>query len=116
MAPRDSETRPRVLVTEKISQDGLNLLRETATIDERKGLSPDELAAIIADYEALIVRSETKVTAELLLRAVNLKVVARAGVGVDNVGKWLAVCVSKHQTDGETLDQMLRLPQSKGSL
>ena len=84
--PHGSEPRPRVLVTEKISQDGLNLLREAAVVEERKGLSPDELAAIIADYEALIVRSETKVTSALLLQATNLKVVARAGVGVDNVG------------------------------
>ncbi|KAI9764907.1 MAG: hypothetical protein M1840_007932 [Geoglossum simile] len=72
----DSETRPRVLVTEKISQDGLDLLRGTATVEERRGLSPAELAEIIADYEALIVRSETKVTSELLLRAANMKVVA----------------------------------------
>ena len=90
MASPDSEIRPRVLVAEKISQDGLNLLRETATVDERKGLSPDELAAIIADYEALIVRSETKVTSALLMQATSLKVVARAGVGVDNVGKYIS--------------------------
>jgi D-3-phosphoglycerate dehydrogenase len=81
-----SGTRARVLVTEKISQEGLNLLRETADIDERKGLSPEEVAAIVANYEALIVRSETKVTSELLMKATKLKVVARAGVGVDNVG------------------------------
>lgn len=79
--------RPRVLVPEKLSPDGLALLRNTLEVDERKGLSPEELASVIADYDALIVRSETKVTASLLTAAKKLKVVARAGVGVDNVGK-----------------------------
>ncbi|KAH0538567.1 hypothetical protein FGG08_004855 [Glutinoglossum americanum] len=86
--PHDNEhagTRARVLVAEKISQEGLDLLRQAADVDERKGLSPDELAAIVGGYEALIVRSETKVTSELLMKATKIKVVARAGVGVDNV-------------------------------
>lgn len=52
---------------------------------ERNDLSPQQLLEIIPDYEALIVRSETKVNAELLGKAKKLKVVARAGVGVDNV-------------------------------
>jgi D-3-phosphoglycerate dehydrogenase len=77
--------RPKVLIPEKVSPDGLALLKKTLDIDERKGLTPEELIAIIPEYEALIVRSETKVTAELLKAAKKLKVVARAGVGVDNV-------------------------------
>ena len=79
--------RPRVLVPEKLSPDGLALLRKTLDVDERKGLSAEELAAAIPDYDALIVRSETKVTASLLATGKKLKVVARAGVGVDNVGE-----------------------------
>jgi D-3-phosphoglycerate dehydrogenase len=75
----------KVLIPEKVSPDGLALLQKTLDIDERKGLTPEELLEIIPDYEALIVRSETKVTAELLQAAKKLKVVARAGVGVDNV-------------------------------
>lgn len=78
--------RPRVLVPEKLSPDGLALLRDTLDVDERKGLSAEELLKIIPEYEALLVRSETKVTSELLSAAKKLKVVARAGVGVDNVG------------------------------
>lgn len=78
--------KPRVLVPEKLSPDGLSLLRRTIEVDERKGLSADEILAAISDYEALIVRSETKVTASLLQAGKKLKVVARAGVGVDNVG------------------------------
>jgi D-3-phosphoglycerate dehydrogenase len=78
--------RPRVLVPEKLSPDGLALLRDTLDVDERKGLSAEELLKIIPEYEALLVRSETKVTSGLLSAAKKLKVVARAGVGVDNVG------------------------------
>ncbi|KAF2676160.1 phosphoglycerate dehydrogenase [Lentithecium fluviatile CBS 122367] len=77
--------KPKILIPEKVSPDGLALLRENFEVDEKKGLSPEELKNIIGDYEALIVRSETKVTAELLQAAKKLKVVARAGVGVDNV-------------------------------
>lgn len=79
---------PKVLVPEKLSPDGLALLRSSLDVDERKNLTPDELLEIIPNYEALLVRSETKVTATLLRAARNLKVVARAGVGVDNVGKF----------------------------
>jgi D-3-phosphoglycerate dehydrogenase len=74
-----------VLIPEKVSADGLALLKDQFDVDERKGLSAEELKGIIGDYEALIVRSETKVTADLITAAKKLKVVARAGVGVDNV-------------------------------
>jgi len=77
--------KPKVLIPEKVSPDGLGLLQQTLEIHERKGLSPEQLLEAIPDYEALIVRSETKVTAEVLKAAKKLKVVARAGVGVDNV-------------------------------
>ncbi|KAH7381473.1 D-isomer specific 2-hydroxyacid dehydrogenase [Phaeosphaeria sp. MPI-PUGE-AT-0046c] len=77
--------KPKILIPEKVSPDGLALLKDQFEVDERKGLSAEELKSIIGDYEALIVRSETKVTADLLNAAKKLKVVARAGVGVDNV-------------------------------
>ncbi|CAI6331632.1 unnamed protein product [Periconia digitata] len=77
--------KPRILIPEKVSPDGLALLKDRFHVDEKKGLSAEELKTIIGDYEALIVRSETKVTADLLQAAKKLKVVARAGVGVDNV-------------------------------
>jgi D-3-phosphoglycerate dehydrogenase len=87
--PADSNgtvpVKAKVLIPEKVSPDGLALLSKTLDIHERKGLTPEQLLEIIPDYEALIVRSETKVTAELLQAAKKLKVVARAGVGVDNV-------------------------------
>ncbi|KAH9879545.1 hypothetical protein IAQ61_001363 [Plenodomus lingam] len=78
-------TKRKILIPEKVSPDGLALLQDQFDVDERKGLSPEELKSIIGDYDALIVRSETKVTADLLSQAKKLKVVARAGVGVDNV-------------------------------
>ncbi|KAK5129746.1 hypothetical protein LTR08_002922 [Meristemomyces frigidus] len=77
--------RPKVLIPEKVSPDGLRLLQASSEVHERKGLSPDDLLSIIGDYDALIVRSETKVTAPLLAAGKKLRVVARAGVGVDNV-------------------------------
>lgn len=79
--------RPSVLVPEKLSPDGLALLKSTLDVHEKRNLSPDELLKIIPDYQALLVRSETKVTAEVLQAGKNLKVVGRAGVGVDNVGE-----------------------------
>lgn len=85
---------PKVLVPEKLSPDGLSLLRESLGVDERKGLSVVELEKIIGDYDALIVRSETKVTSSLLSAGKKLKVVARAGVGVDNVGMGVALITS----------------------
>ena len=85
MAILTVNSRPKILIPEKVSADGLTLLQDQFEVHERKGLSPDELRAIIGDYEALIVRSETRVTADLLNAAKKLKVVARAGVGVDNV-------------------------------
>lgn len=78
-------SRPRVLIPEKVSSDGLKLLQDSLDVDEKKGLSPEELEQIIGEYDALIVRSETKVTSSLLSAGKKLRVVARAGVGVDNV-------------------------------
>ncbi|KAK0326608.1 hypothetical protein LTR82_002450 [Friedmanniomyces endolithicus] len=77
--------RPKVLIPEKVSPDGLALLNESLEVHERQGLSADELHEIIGEYDALIVRSETKCTASLLAAGKRLRVVARAGVGVDNV-------------------------------
>lgn len=60
--PLLKQARPRVLIPEKLSPDGLALLRSSLDVDERKGCSPEELLQIIPNYEALLIRSETKVT------------------------------------------------------
>ena len=76
----------RVLVTEPLSPQGLQLLETDFQVDVRTDLAKDgSLAAEIAPYDALIIRSATQVTAEVLEAAANLKVVARAGIGLDNV-------------------------------
>jgi D-3-phosphoglycerate dehydrogenase len=75
----------RVLVADSIAQEGIDILSRSAQVDIRTGLSPTDLEEIIGDYAALIVRSESKVTARVLAAGKRLKVVARAGVGVDNV-------------------------------
>lgn len=75
----------RVLVTEPLSEEGLARLRESTDVDVRIGLTPGELLSIIGDYDALIVRSRTQVSAEVLQAGRRLQVVARAGSGVDNI-------------------------------
>ena len=85
--PPLNQARFRVLVPENLSPDGLSLLRNTLDVDERQGGSPEELLKIIPNYEALLVRSDTKITANVLRAAHKLKVVARAGVGDDIVGR-----------------------------
>ena len=76
----------RVLVTEKIAARGLALLSEAGhEVDVREGLSPGELRDAVPGAHALIIRSATKVTAEVLGAAKDLVVVGRAGVGLDNV-------------------------------
>ena len=75
----------KVLVTDPISDEGINILRSHAQIDTKLGLKPEELESIIGDYDALIVRSQTKVTAEVIRAGKNLKVIARAGAGIDNI-------------------------------
>lgn len=79
----------RVLVSDPISEKGVDALRSSPeiTVDVKTGLKPDELLAIIGDYHGLVVRSETKVTAEVFAAAKNLKAIGRAGVGVDNIDR-----------------------------
>jgi D-3-phosphoglycerate dehydrogenase len=74
-----------VLVAEPIAAEGVALLRTSHEVDERPGLSRDELCAILPDYDALIVRSQVKVDAGLIAAGTRLVVIGRAGVGVDNV-------------------------------
>jgi D-3-phosphoglycerate dehydrogenase len=75
----------RVLVTEKLSDAGLDLLRKDFEVDLRRELASEGLADAIAPYDALVVRSQTHVTAEVIEAGENLKVIARAGIGLDNV-------------------------------
>lgn len=75
----------RVLVTEPLSERGLALLRKDFQLDVRPDLASGNLANEIAPYDAIVVRSQTQVTAAVIDAAENLKVIARAGIGLDNV-------------------------------
>src|SRR3954447_5430282 len=75
----------KVLVSDPLADAGVAILRRGAEVDLRPGLSRDELLAILPGYDALIVRSETKVTADVLAAGTRLRVVTRAGVGTDNI-------------------------------
>jgi D-3-phosphoglycerate dehydrogenase len=76
----------RILVADKLAKEGLDFLRESGMqFDEKIGLKEDELAAVAGEYDAMVVRSGAKVTAKVLDKPGKLKVIARAGVGVDNI-------------------------------
>lgn len=74
-----------VLLADGLAEEGQVVLRSAAAVRDRRGLSHEDLLRCIQDYEALIVRSRTRVSAEVFARAERLKVVGRAGVGVDNI-------------------------------
>ena len=77
----------KVLVSDNLGEIGIQMFREAPGIDVdvRTGLAPEELKSIIGQYDGLVIRSATRVTEDLLEAAVNLKVVGRAGIGLDNV-------------------------------
>jgi D-3-phosphoglycerate dehydrogenase len=77
---------PKVLISDKMDPRAAQIFRERGVeVDEITGKTPDELIAMIGDYDGLAIRSSTKVTKAILDAATNLKVVGRAGIGVDNV-------------------------------
>ena len=75
----------RVLVAEKLAESGVEALREHFDVDLGLDWSAEQLADRIGDYDGLLIRSATQVTADLIARADRLKVIGRAGIGVDNV-------------------------------
>ena len=77
---------PKVLISDNLSPAAVEIFRSRGIdTDVKVGLSPSELRAIIGAYDGLAIRSATKVTQELLESAICLKVIGRAGIGVDNV-------------------------------
>ena len=75
----------KVLVSDPVSEKGIQLLGSTAQVDVKLNLSSQEIIEIIGEYDALLVRSGTKVTADVIGAGKKLKVIGRAGVGVDNI-------------------------------
>ncbi len=76
---------PKILVGDPIAENGLAILRTVGEVEEKIGLSEAELVAIAPQYDAIMVRSGTKITRPVLLAATKLQIVGRAGVGVDNI-------------------------------
>jgi D-3-phosphoglycerate dehydrogenase len=78
----------KVLVSDNISSKGVDILKKAGLeVDVKTGMKPDELRSCIGEYSGLIIRSATKVTADIIEAATNLKVIGRAGSGLDNVDK-----------------------------
>ncbi|MBI5415507.1 MAG: phosphoglycerate dehydrogenase, partial [Candidatus Omnitrophica bacterium] len=77
----------KILISDQLADEGLAILKAVKefTVDYKYDLTPEQLKAIIKDYDALIVRSSTKVTADIIASASRLKFIGRAGVGLDNV-------------------------------
>jgi len=77
--------RPRILIADPVAPEGIELLRAIADVDVKTGQAADALVASIENYDALVVRSETKVTRQIIEAGKRLQVIGRAGVGVDNI-------------------------------
>jgi len=75
----------KVLVADPVASEGVEILKKHAEVDVKTGMKPEELISIIGEYEGLMVRSETKVTAKVIEAGKKLQVIARAGVGIDNI-------------------------------
>ncbi len=75
----------KVLVSDPIDKAGIDILSQVSQVDQKIGLSPGQLKEIIGGYEALMIRSGTQVTSEVIEAGENLRIIGRAGVGVDNV-------------------------------
>ncbi|MEE4205424.1 MAG: phosphoglycerate dehydrogenase [Erythrobacter sp.] len=79
-------SKPKVLISDKMDPNAARIFEERGCeVDVKPGMTPDELKAVIGDYHGLAIRSSTKVTPEILDAATSLKVIGRAGIGVDNV-------------------------------
>jgi D-3-phosphoglycerate dehydrogenase len=75
----------KILVADPIADEGMQILRSHADVDVKPNLQPEQLKAVIADYDAIVVRSQTRVGAEAIEAGRKLKVIGRAGVGTDNI-------------------------------
>ncbi len=75
----------KILIADGLNESGQAILRSAAAVDDRPDISADELLSVVGEYDALVVRGRTKVTPEVFAAAKKLKVVGRAGVGVDNI-------------------------------
>ena len=75
----------RILITDGLGENGQSILRAGATVDDRPGITPADLVKSVPDYDALVIRGRTRVTPEVFDAGKRLKVIGRAGIGVDNI-------------------------------
>src|SRR3990172_931942 len=85
LEPMPENRRPRILIADPVAPEGIEMLRAAGDVDVNTGLAADALIGIIGNYDALVVRSETKVTRHVIEAAPRMQVIGRAGVGVDNI-------------------------------
>lgn len=85
LEPMPENRRPRILIADPVAPEGIEMLRAAGDVDVHTGLAADALIGIIGNYDALVVRSETKVTRPVIEAATRMQVIGRAGVGVDNI-------------------------------
>ena len=85
LEPMPENRRPRILIADPVAPEGIEMLRTAGDVDVNTGLAADTLVGIIGNYDALVVRSETKVTRPVIEAATRMQVIGRAGVGVDNI-------------------------------
>ncbi len=125
-----SGKKPRVLVKEKIAQSGINLLKKEFDVDVRLDIEQDELKDAIKGYNGIIIRSGTRMTADIIEAADDLRVIGRAGIGVDNVDLKAAtkkgiivanapqsnIVAAAEHTIGLLLAQSRNIPQANASL
>ncbi len=77
---------PKVLIADKLSPAAVAIFKERGVeLDNKPGMTKEELLAVVDQYDGIAIRSATKITADVIKAAKKLKVVARAGIGVDNV-------------------------------
>lgn len=82
---KSNHRRPRILICDPIHKRGIELLQQYADVDSREGLSATELRDIVSAYDGLITRSNTQITSEIIKHGLNLKIIGRAGSGLENV-------------------------------
>ncbi|HYJ46952.1 MAG TPA: NAD(P)-dependent oxidoreductase, partial [Pyrinomonadaceae bacterium] len=102
-----AENNFKIFVADDVSESGLEPLRSAGfMVEKRTGLAPADLKDALSDFDGLVVRSETKATAELMDGAARLRVIGRAGVGVDNIDVAAATArgvVVMNAPDGNTM-------------
>ncbi len=75
----------KVIVTDKLTEDTVKMLKKQFTVDVKLGLTPEQLKEIIGEYNAIVIRSGTKLTSDIIEKADKMEIIGRAGIGVDNV-------------------------------